>query len=182
MTMKFCSGNRNVSGRSVNSPLYIVMMNPIRVPTMSPIRLLVNTKTKASYLQILIIKALVIPRALYTVISFVCSQMLAVMADTRLKQHSSITMQVMVLNRMSTTFSCYYMLCSKSFMSLIMKSSPLSLWNFCSFSFTILLFSALLSFNLNNILERGRLDKLFIFYQFLKLANQTKVGMLKRIG
>ena len=71
--MKVERGNSKLRGRSVNNPLYIVIMNPSRLPTNIPMKLLLNTSTNASYRYIDCMRLLVTPNALYTAISLVYS-------------------------------------------------------------------------------------------------------------
>lgn len=66
-------GNSKLRGRSVNNPLCIVIMNPSKLPTNIPIKLLLNTSTNASYRYIDYMRVLVTPNALYIAISLVYS-------------------------------------------------------------------------------------------------------------
>ena len=71
--MKVDIGNSKLRGRSVNSPLCIVIMNPSRLPMNIPMKLLLNTNTNASYRYIDCIRLLVTPNARYIAISLVYS-------------------------------------------------------------------------------------------------------------
>jgi len=71
--MKVEIGNSKLRGRSVNNPLYMVIMNPSRLPMNIPMKLLLNTNTNASYQYTDYIKFIVTPNARYIAISLVYS-------------------------------------------------------------------------------------------------------------
>ncbi len=92
-------GNSKVKGKFVNSTLCIVIVHDRIVPIMRPTNELLRIRINASDMYMKIKTFLGTPRALYIVISLVCSKMLIDMEADRLKKQKIKTMMLINPNR-----------------------------------------------------------------------------------
>ena len=85
ITPTYIDGNLITTGKLLHNALCAVNENAMTVPMITPISELEKTNMNASYMYNTITRIFVIPSALITAISLICSNILVIIEEDRLK-------------------------------------------------------------------------------------------------